>query len=817
MATQVQFRRGTTADTASFTGASGEITVDLTKHVCVVHDAIQVGGYPLMLESGVNSALSLGTLSNCSLKFLNDPNTGFFSPGPDQLSLVTGGVARITIDSAGAVTIPGNLLADAILQMQSGTASAPALTFDGDTNTGIYSPGADQLAVSTGGTGRLFVDSSGNVGIGTSSPGNQLHVAQDFNGNTATRVSNSNTGGSAYSSLYIQGSSVTTELSQNSVNRTFLAGANGFYINTGASSPLAFAQNGTARLYIDSAGKVGIGTSSPRFNLSLGAFTPAASATPTTLDLGGSFSSTAGANPKLRVYWDGADYYGFGVSAGQLDYMVNSSAPGIAHVFYTNSVERLRIASSGNVGIGTSSPGKTLEVNGETYITGGIASQGAHIYRDGGTGGAVYSAQTGDTSVISPGAANVRLETNGLERLRIDSSGNVGIGTSNPGYALDVAAADATANTGYAARIRANAIAGAGALQFTDSAATAQYGLLVFGANGVGTLQADGASSALIFSTNSTERLRIDNSGKLLVGTSSARTVREVVGGATYVHQPNLQLETGNNSLGLSLITNRATDSTGPFITLGKSRGGTLGSVTVVQNGDELGNIYFAGADGTDIECIGAAIFAEVDGTPGANDMPGRLVFSTTADGASSPTERVRITQSGDTLFGCTAVPSASVYGAGFIPQSNGRSVLITSTSSTASNVLMGFYNPNGFVGNITVDGSATSYNTSSDYRLKENVVPLIGAIDRIQQIPVHRFNFIADPDKTVDGFIAHEAQAVVPECVTGEKDAVDDDGNPIYQGIDQSKLVPLLTAALQEAITKIETLEAAVAALQSA
>ena len=108
MATQVQFRRGTTAETASFTGASGEITVDLTKHVCVVHDAIQVGGYPLMLESGVNSALSLGTLSSCSLKFLNDPNTGFFSPGPDQLTLVTGGVARITIDSAGAISIPGN-------------------------------------------------------------------------------------------------------------------------------------------------------------------------------------------------------------------------------------------------------------------------------------------------------------------------------------------------------------------------------------------------------------------------------------------------------------------------------------------------------------------------------------------------------------------------------------------------------------------------------------------------------------------------------------------------------------------------------------
>jgi hypothetical protein len=132
-----------------------------------------------------------------------------------------------------------------------------------------------------------------------------------------------------------------------------------------------------------------------------------------------------------------------------------------------------------------------------------------------------------------------------------------------------------------------------------------------------------------------------------------------------------------------------------------------------------------------------------------------------------------------------------------------------TTTNNTATRHHISFSNPNGVVGSISTNGSATTYNTSSDYRLKENVVPLTGAIDRLQQIPVYRFNFIADPDTVVDGFIAHEAQEVVPECVTGEKDAVDEDGNPVYQGIDQSKLVPLLTAALQEALAKIETLEA--------
>lgn len=109
MSTQVQFRRGTTAETATFIGAVGEVTVDTTKHVPVVHDAVQPGGYPLLLENGTNSAFSLGSLTSCALKFAGDPNTGIISPAQDQIAMVTGGVARLTIDSAGAITIPGNV------------------------------------------------------------------------------------------------------------------------------------------------------------------------------------------------------------------------------------------------------------------------------------------------------------------------------------------------------------------------------------------------------------------------------------------------------------------------------------------------------------------------------------------------------------------------------------------------------------------------------------------------------------------------------------------------------------------------------------
>lgn len=124
---------------------------------------------------------------------------------------------------------------------------------------------------------------------------------------------------------------------------------------------------------------------------------------------------------------------------------------------------------------------------------------------------------------------------------------------------------------------------------------------------------------------------------------------------------------------------------------------------------------------------------------------------------------------------------------------------------------------PASTVGSITVSGgTSTAFNTSSDYRLKENVAAITDGITRLQQLKPSRFNFIANPNHTVDGFIAHEVQDVVPEAITGEKDAVDDEGNPVYQGIDQSKLVPLLVAALQESVLRIETLEVKIKDLEA-
>ena len=106
MATQVQFRRGTTGEHSGFTGAVGEVTVDTEKKILCVHDATTPGGFPLLKEDGSNSSFSLGSLSSCALKFAGDPDTGLMSTGADQVQLVTGGFARLTIDSNGNVSIP---------------------------------------------------------------------------------------------------------------------------------------------------------------------------------------------------------------------------------------------------------------------------------------------------------------------------------------------------------------------------------------------------------------------------------------------------------------------------------------------------------------------------------------------------------------------------------------------------------------------------------------------------------------------------------------------------------------------------------------
>ena len=203
---------------------------------------------------------------------------------------------------------------------------------------------------------------------------------------------------------------------------------------------------------------------------------------------------------------------------------------------------------------------------------------------------------------------------------------------------------------------------------------------------------------------------------------------------------------------------------------------------------------------------------AFVGNISGSMEMQSADIIKFLTSGAN---ERMRLNTSGNLLLGTASDISPGQRLAVKYSYTNSGAAW-ESDNVNVHNAIV-FKNPNGTVGTIRTAASAVQYNTSSDHRLKENVADMTGAIARVKQLAPKRFNFIADDTVTVDGFLAHEAQAVVPEAVSGTYNEVDDDGNAVMQGIDQSKLVPLLTGALQEAIAKIEALEARVTALENA
>ena len=183
--------------------------------------------------------------------------------------------------------------------------------------------------------------------------------------------------------------------------------------------------------------------------------------------------------------------------------------------------------------------------------------------------------------------------------------------------------------------------------------------------------------------------------------------------------------------------------------------------------------------------------------------------------------ERIRIDANGNIMFNSSVYSTAD---ARLVTSHDGNAQVgfaIRSTSSVAQSEKMIQFkkdNTSGVteVGTITSNRTSTAYNTSSDHRLKESVTYDFDATTRLKQLKPCRFNFKVDADTTVDGFLAHEVQSIVPEAITGTHNEVDDDDNPVYQGIDHSKLIPLLTKSLQEALAEIDTLKTKVAALES-
>jgi hypothetical protein len=250
--------------------------------------------------------------------------------------------------------------------------------------------------------------------------------------------------------------------------------------------------------------------------------------------------------------------------------------------------------------------------------------------------------------------------------------------------------------------------------------------------------------------------------------------------------------------------------STGLHIERASSGGTATSTAALIVEGTD--------ATGADIQILGDDTdyqrFLFGDATD--NDV-GAIEYSHSGNSMrfhTNASERMRIDSSGNVLLGTTAnLDGSSRLNVKYSYTNSGAA---WESNNTATHNAIVFKNPNGVVGKIQTSGSATVYATSSDHRLKENVADMTDAIARVKQLAPKRFNFIADDSVTVDGFLAHEAQTVVPEAISGTHNEVDDDGNAVMQGIDQSKLVPLLTAALKESITKIETLETEMTALKA-
>ena len=244
------------------------------------------------------------------------------------------------------------------------------------------------------------------------------------------------------------------------------------------------------------------------------------------------------------------------------------------------------------------------------------------------------------------------------------------------------------------------------------------------------------------------------------------------------------------------------------------------GEAKLTFDGSTLINAQDAGA-ASEIKASAATVYTKVI----ADDASGfsAIDYSHDLRFKDAGTEKMRIDTNGQLL-----INTANTISTDSVLQVKGNANVGVSTFQVNGNgqVALNFRNTAGdSKGSIVINAGNTSYNTTSDYRLKENVDYTFDATTRLKQLKPARFNWIDDKTNTlVDGFIAHEVSSVIPEAVSGDKDATetykdkdDNDQTRIKpQGIDQSKLVPLLTKALQEAITKIETLESRVQALEN-
>jgi hypothetical protein len=312
------------------------------------------------------------------------------------------------------------------------------------------------------------------------------------------------------------------------------------------------------------------------------------------------------------------------------------------------------------------------------------------------------------------------------------------------------------------------------------------------------------SDNAVKYGTFGTQHYDTDQEPVLAISAESAASENNVlIGGALgeFNAATSIKFYTAANATTTTGTERMRIDSSG---NVGIGTTSPTGKLTVSSDIDVLGS-NFANVEFTGASVNGSGVYTGLDSAGGyvVNVRDSGLIgFST------SNAERMRIRANGQVLINQTSIiASDNAY-----LQVTGGSVTPVALRGGTNNYFMAFYKQsnNDLIGSITGStGTGTSFNETSDYRLKENVNYFWDATTRLKQLKPARFNFIADPDNTIDGFIAHEVQEVVPHAITGEKDAVDSNNVPVYQQIDKGKLIPLLVKTIQELEARITALEA--------
>jgi hypothetical protein len=479
----------------------------------------------------------------------------------------------------------------------------------------------------------------------------------------------------------------------------------------------------------------------------------------------------------------------------------------------TAGTNRLHITSGGLVGIGTSGPRSRLDVRqaaDSTFSGFSIGASGSDKYIGIGYNAATTSWNIHPTYDTTGGYSPLAFNVGGNEALRIDTSQRVGIGVTTPADTLHVRGPVS------------------GTILNLDRAGSYSWKL------------GQSSGSDLTFTGDTSERVRFTSDGKVLVGTSSARS--NFYGGYTSPAQiEGVDFETA----ALNITCNNVNDDNSSTISLNKSGGAGVGSNTLVSSGELLGRLRFQGNDGTNFQDA-AYVLAEVDGTPGANDMPGRIVLATTADGASSPTERMRITNRGY----LKATSSGSyTYNTGLTHEfvnSDSTAEPVLRCSHTSASAPFGIYvnytgsSPNGtsnpfyFAADSTTirfavnsNGGIANYQANdtnlSDRNAKKDITPAADTWNCLKEWEIVNYRYKDQPDDADLnlGVIAQQVAESCPEVITifqEAKEATED--APAQEerlGVKEQQMYWMAIKALQEAQARIEQLESKVAALESA